>query len=73
MFAPDPADPPLARSRELSKLWKKFCKTSCCVLPSGPGEPGIGEVGGLACACACVEDVPVDERVEGCAGRPVGS
>jgi hypothetical protein len=37
-----------ARSLELSKLWKKFCKTSCCVCPpTGLGEFAVGEIGGL--------------------------
>jgi hypothetical protein len=39
-----------ARSFEVSKLWKKFCKTSCCVCPLvGLGEAAgstVGDVGG---------------------------
>ena len=39
-----------ARSFEVSKLWKKFCKTSCCVCPlAGLGEAvgkTVGDVGG---------------------------
>jgi hypothetical protein len=37
-----------ARSFELSKLWKKFCNTSCCVCPpAGFGEGTVGDIGGL--------------------------
>jgi hypothetical protein len=44
--AADP--PPLARSFELSKLWKKFWRTSCCVCPDVglglPAEDNVGDV-----------------------------
>src|SRR3984893_4393998 len=48
------AAPGATRSFEVNKLWKKFCRTSCCVCPLVGGGPGddddvgnaVGDVGG---------------------------
>jgi len=55
-----------------SKLWKKFCKTSCCVCPPAPGlgAPGpVGVTGERADEILVGDDeVPNADRAD---GRPV--
>lgn len=59
-------EPPLFLSLELSKLWKKFCRTSCCVCPPAPGLGDVDNVGDDAC------DRPLGAPAPGTDSPPVG-
>ena len=55
-----------------SKLWKKFCKTSCCVCPPAPG---LGAPETLGVTGERVAEIPVGEEevpsADRADGRPV--
>jgi hypothetical protein len=62
---------PLPRSFELSKLWKKFCRTSCCDCPPvglGAIDDSAGDVGWRPVPRSIV--VPEGAREAAPAGRP---
>ena len=65
----DVAVVPVALSFELNKLWKKFCRTSCCVWPPGVGLGDEDNVGDDTCDLDPGAPTPGTDKLD--AGRVV--